>query len=664
MTDSTLPSASDRVFTAPRRAFLSSKQIRKLRESLLAYIFLFPALLVIGLFGLFPLVFAVFQSTLRGLNTFTGRYDGLANYVRAIDDLAYVLTFWLGLFLLALGLRFLFKVIQQARQNQESAWPMLLPGLMLTGSLALAGRFIFLTLGELLLIPEKLQGVRTSNDTFTKLLLETLGAPGIKAALNWALLLLIVGLIALYTVNQRRSHLSTWRIFIIPGLAVTAGVFFFVRLLVLLGPELARIRQTLAEQAAAQGDALSRTEQFRQMVRETFALPAIRTTYLTAIGLLVLSVAIVILVNRLARRSTHYLDYYTGLTGAFTLLVGGLGLGWLTWGQIQAAYVAALESGTSLNITGELVTISAGFVLLLLSWWLWRSANQRQSTVGVFFRLSAAAVLMIGAWVLIGELPRLVAAGDAKWWDGLRATVFYSVGTIPVQLVLSLVIATLLFQDLKGKTLLRIIYFLPYITPVVAAAGVFRVFFSNRPSAPMNALLASIGLPALRWLAEPTGVVQMLVGDGSKLEGWLAGPSLALAVVMLFGVWKFVGFNIVVFLAGLGNISRELYEAASIDGAGRWAQFRNITLPLLSPTIYFLTLWATIGTFKSFNSIWVLRLQAALGTVDTASIVIFNAMKRDTRYGYAAALAVMLLLIILLLTYINNRVAEKRVFYG
>ena len=142
------------------------------------------------------------------------------------------------------------------------------------------------------------------------------------------------------------------------------------------------------------------------------------------------------------------------------------------------------------------------------------------------------------------------------------------------------------------------------------------------------------------------------------------GPSLALVVITIYGVWTYVGFNTVVYLAGLGNIPREVYEAASMDGAGRWAQFRHITLPLLSPTIYFLTLYTVIGTFKAFNHIYVMRLGAALGTTDTATVVIFDAFKRDTRYGYASALAILLLIIILLLTFVNNRLASRRVFYG
>ena len=139
---------------------------------------------------------------------------------------------------------------------------------------------------------------------------------------------------------------------------------------------------------------------------------------------------------------------------------------------------------------------------------------------------------------------------------------------------------------------------------------------------------------------------------------------LALIVIVIYNIWSFVGYNTVVFLAGLGSISPELYEAASIDGAGRWQQFRHITLPMLSPTTYFLSLIAIIGTFKAFTHVWVLRSGAALGTTDTASIVIFNEFNRNTRYGYASALALVLMGFVLVLTLINNRIAEEKVFYG
>ena len=150
------------------------------------------------------------------------------------------------------------------------------------------------------------------------------------------------------------------------------------------------------------------------------------------------------------------------------------------------------------------------------------------------------------------------------------------------------------------------IFFLPYIAPFVGTAAVFKIIFSGRPAGPINSILGFFNIPSLGWLNDPNGVGGMIF-SGASLPGWALGPSLALVVIMIFGIWTFFGFNTVVFLAGLGNIPKEMYEVASIDGANRWEQFRHITLPLLSPTIYFLTLYSVIGTFKAFNHIYVMR---------------------------------------------------------
>jgi len=360
-------------------------------------------------------------------------------------------------------------------------------------------------------------------------------------------------------------------------------------------------------------------------------------------------------------RQESFLDQFTAIS---FLTIFAAGVGWLTWTEINRAYAEALAAGEGLDLWAQILTISAGFLLLLVAWWLWESASHRQSNLSTAFRLGAAAMLLVGGWLLIGELPRAVAGGDKDWWTGLQATVWYSLGTIPAQLGISLALATLLFQEIRGKGFFRIVYFIPYVAPFVGTAAVFRIIFSGSNNALMNSTLRGLGLEPLRWLNEPTGIFQLMVGKGFDLPGWAAGPSLALLVIIIYGTWTFIGFNTVVFMAGLGNIPREVYEAAAMDGAGRWAQFRNITLPLLSPTLYFLTLYSVIGTFKAFNHIYVLSTAAALGTTDTASVVIFEAFKRDTRYGYASALAILLLIIILILTAVNNRVASRRVFYG
>jgi ABC-type sugar transport system permease subunit len=117
-------------------------------------------------------------------------------------------------------------------------------------------------------------------------------------------------------------------------------------------------------------------------------------------------------------------------------------------------------------------------------------------------------------------------------------------------------------------------------------------------------------------------------------------------------------------MAGLGNIPTELVDAAEVDGANKWQIFRHITFPLLSPTTYFLSLIAIIGTFKAFNTIWIFRDSLALGTTDTFSVTIFIEFFEKLRYGYASAMAFVLFAIILALTYVNNKVQGSRVFYG
>jgi multiple sugar transport system permease protein len=272
---------------------------------------------------------------------------------------------------------------------------------------------------------------------------------------------------------------------------------------------------------------------------------------------------------------------------------------------------------------------------------------------------------MVGAVMLIIEIPTILASGDEDLWQGLKVTVFFSMGTVPVQLAIALFLAVLLYQKMAGSSLFRMIFFLPYVTPVVASAAVFKQMFSNRATSPANALLQSLGLETQLWLREPHGVFTLIADSlGFDIPSWAAGPSLALVVIIMLSIWTFVGYNVVIYLAGLVNIPQELNEAAEIDGAGSWQVFRHVTFPLLSPTTYFLSLIAIIGTFKAFNTIWVMRDGAALGTTDPFSVVIFAEFFEKTRYGYASAMAFILFAIIISLTLINNRVQGTRVFYG
>jgi multiple sugar transport system permease protein len=231
-----------------------------------------------------------------------------------------------------------------------------------------------------------------------------------------------------------------------------------------------------------------------------------------------------------------------------------------------------------------------------------------------------------------------------------------------VQLALGLLLAYILFQNLRGKTLFRMIFFIPYITPAVAAATVFRIIFSARPSSLANQGLGLFGIEPQKWIAESDPFITALFGI--QLDGFFSGPSMSLVSTVMLGVWMYVGYNTIIYLAGLGQIPGDLYEAARVDGASDWHIFRYITLPLLSPVTFYLSVLGFIGTFKSFNTIFVMRVPEARGTTDTAAIVIFDTFRKMTQYGEATAQAIILMFIILAITQFQRSFLEKRVFYG
>mgnify|MGYP005846901487 CR=1 FL=1 len=549
------------------RGFFLSKRGRILRENLTAYLFLAPAGIVIFVFGIFPVGFALFVS-LHRWRLVPGPYHGLENYTRAIDVLAYVGVLWLGIGALLTAAWLARRVWLRMAEHSERPLLWLLPSAVSGAGALLFVRFTVLWLPELLDIGEKLKGQQRTDELVMRLFGETFQVPAVSQAMWLSLVVLAVG-----------GALAVWVARTAPG---KEPIYYYSNL-----------------------------------------------------------VFITILV----------------IIGAMVLLFG--------FNEVQSRYIVAAETGNELDIWTRIVTISAGLVLLGLAWFVWQKAGGQSSNLRTGLILLAALTLMAGGWILAGELPRVIAAGDSNVYQGFLVTVSYSVGTVPAQLVIALFLAYLLFQGIRGQSAFRMIYFIPYVTPAVASAAVFRIIFSNRPDSLANQVGGAIGMGPQQWLLEPRGVFELLAaGAGASLPAWAAGPSLSLVVIILFNIWTFVGYNTVIFLAGLGAIPAELYEAGRIDGGGRWALFRHITLPLLSPTTFFLSLMGIIGTFKAFNHVWVLRNAAALGTTDTVSITIFLQFFRDARLGYASALAFMLFAVILGLTLVQNRIAAKRVFYG
>lgn len=533
---------------------------RVLIENLQAYTFLFPAALLIFLFGLFPVGFAFFVS-LHQWRRFPGEYQDLDHYVRALGDFAYVFFFWL-----ALG-AFAYATLQLVRQWQHDKRGLLalLPSAVNAAALLLFVDWFARLLPVILTIPQRIRGQERTQGLFISELIASFQFPEVATA-GGSLFVAIV------------------------AAAAASGVWLWL--------------QRERDGASA-------------LFRMTAAL------FLAASGVLILQ---------------------------------------LTANAMQTA-VADAQTSARLAGWAQVLIISAGVGALALAWWLWTQARKRDSDRRFALQLAAAAMLAAAGVVLIMEVPRVLASADAELLRGFGITVMFVIGTVPLQLGIGLGLAYMLFQNIKGKAFFRIAYFLPYIMPFVATSIVFNILFSHRPTSPINQLFASLGFPLQKWLLEPTGIFSLMFGAG--IPDWLAGPGLALVVIIIYSVWTYIGYCTVVFLAGLGTISPELYEAARIDGASGWAVFRHITLPLLSPTTFFLTLIAVIGTFQAFTQIWIMRTPAAAGSVDTVGVYIFETVvSTDPNMGYGSALSLVLFVVILVLTLVQNRIAKERVFYG
>ncbi len=250
------------------------------------------------------------------------------------------------------------------------------------------------------------------------------------------------------------------------------------------------------------------------------------------------------------------------------------------------------------------------------------------------------------------------------WWRSLSTTFTYAAITIPFEIAFGLVIAYLLFQKMRGRSIYRTVFYLPYITSTVAAAAVFEWIFHPQYGV-LNNILEAVGLGPLRFLQEPDGIFQMMGSRfGLAIPDWAAGPSLSLTSVAIFSIWHFLGFQIVIFLAGLGNIPVEYYEAARLDGASPRQVFQKITLPLLSPQIFFVFTIATIGVLRSFNEIFVLTNGGPLDTSRTTTMLVFRTFFQQGQIGLGSAMGVLLTIVILAFTLVQFRILERRVQYG
>ncbi len=264
-----------------------------------------------------------------------------------------------------------------------------------------------------------------------------------------------------------------------------------------------------------------------------------------------------------------------------------------------------------------------------------------------------------GAFIGLGNYLDALRSGE--FWQSLTVTIYYVLGTIPAMLAFSFLIALVLHRISRARGFFRTLYFLPYVTSVVAAAMVWRSLFNPRGGV-FNLLMAWVGVAPQQWLLEPRGMLHLLTGGAVNAS---IGPSMALCCVMLFDIWHGCGFMIVVFLAGLSSIPREVEESARIDGAGGLRTLWHITLPLLSPTIFFLGVVGVVRAFQAFNSFYALT-QGGGNTQDTRNLIlyIYSQFYDYGYWGYATAASTMLTLAIVALTALQWRFVGRRVHYS
>lgn len=268
-----------------------------------------------------------------------------------------------------------------------------------------------------------------------------------------------------------------------------------------------------------------------------------------------------------------------------------------------------------------------------------------------------------GSGTFIGLKNYIAMFKDEVFWKSISNTLWFVVLVVPASIILPLVFASLLNQINKLKSLFRIMYFLPYVTSLVAVSIVWKIIFSEQAGL-ANSFLGLFGIAPQGWLSESTGIFSLILAPmGMVLPDWSQGPSLALVSIAIMTIWKSLGYNTILYLAGLQNISKDYYEAADIDGASKLRQFWKLTLPLVSPTTFYVMIMTTISSFQAFAQVYLMTDKG--GPLNSTKLIVYYIYDRGfdaLDMGYASAVALFLFIILLLLTIIQMR-SEKSVFY-
>lgn len=227
---------------------------------------------------------------------------------------------------------------------------------------------------------------------------------------------------------------------------------------------------------------------------------------------------------------------------------------------------------------------------------------------------------------------------DKSFVTSLVNTLYFTVGTVPVVLALSLGLAILMNKPLKGKVFFRSVLFFPYVVSLVAIAVVWMALF-NPDMGPINSLLMALGVDnPPRWAASTTWAMPTIIG---------------------LTVWKSMGYYMIVYLAALQGVPGDLYEAAALDGANKWQQFKNVTWPSVMPTTFYILILLLVGAFKSYDTMYVTTQGGPGEATKVLAYHIYNTAFTSFKFGYASALAMVLFVIVITITLIQFKCEKK-----
>jgi len=250
-------------------------------------------------------------------------------------------------------------------------------------------------------------------------------------------------------------------------------------------------------------------------------------------------------------------------------------------------------------------------------------------------QMSFFFLCIFGRSSFVGWHNYIKALTDPDFYLSMRNTIYYGLVTVPGQMIIAMIVAVLLDRKLKGRVIYRALYFLPVVTSWVVVSFIFKYLYNQQGLS--NYILNDV----LHFIPENIS--------------WLTNPKTALWAIMILGIWKGIGWTMVIYLGGLAGIPRELYEAAKVDGANVWQQFWRITLPLLRPTITFVLIMLAIGSFNVFISVYIMTQGGPLGQTEVALTYMYRHAFDYLELGYGAAVSYILAIIIFIVSIIQYK---------